>query len=80
MDTTEQIRRLLVAEINSDPDGREGLEKEHGQVWSTEEMTRDFQVKGFMAPFICVTRKSDGALGSLMFQHSPRYYFDFMRT
>jgi hypothetical protein len=30
-----------------------------------------------MAPFVIVTRKSDGAKGSLEFTHNPRFYFNF---
>jgi len=76
-DVTEDIRRTLVAEINADPGSREALEAIHGQVWNTEELSRDFSVDGFMAPLVVVRRKSDGAKGSLYFQHSPRFYFGF---
>ena len=77
MDSTEAIRREMVGEINKDPGERELLEAEHGQVWDTKELQQDFSVDGFLAPFVLVTRKSDGVKGSLTFQHSPRYYFDF---
>lgn len=76
-DPTEGIRRFMSATINSNPNSREALEKEHGQVWDTTELQNDFEVKGFMAPFVVVKRKSDGAMGSLMFQGSPRFYFNF---
>jgi hypothetical protein len=76
-DATENIRKALVAEINTDPGSREALEAAHGQVWNTEELKRDFDVQGFMAPFVIVKRKSDGATGSLMFQHYERFYFDW---
>lgn len=76
-DPTEDIRREMVGAINSDPNEREALETKYGQVWDTQQLGKDFEVKGFLAPFITVTRKSDGATGSMMFQHSPRYYFDF---
>ena len=76
-DPTETIRRALVAEINHDPDGREALEAQYGQVWDTTEMSADFSVSGFGAPFVVVTRKSDGARGTLQFQHHPRFYFSF---
>ena len=33
---------------------------------------------GFLAPFIVVTRKSDGVKGSMEFTHSPRMYFNFV--
>lgn len=77
-DETEGIRRELVAEINSTPGTRDYLETLHGQIWDTKELARDFDVTGFMAPLVVVQRKSDGKLGSLMFQHSPRFYFNFV--
>lgn len=45
------------------------------QVWDTTQLQEDFEVTGFAAPFVVVRRKSDGARGTLMFAHSPRYYF-----
>jgi hypothetical protein len=56
---------------------RARLEAAQGQVWNTIELQKDFEVKGFMAPFVVVKRKSDGQKGSLCFQHSPRFYFGF---
>ena len=76
-DETEDIRRLQLAEINAQPGSREALEAEHGQVWDTDELRRDFDVTGFMAPYVVVRRKSDGQKGSLKFQASPRFYFGF---
>lgn len=72
---TEHARRAMQAEINAVQAERDALTAKHGQVWDTDELSRDFDVEGFAAPFIGVRRKSDGARGSLMFQHSPRYYF-----
>lgn len=79
-DPTEGPRRAMVAEINREPSDRERLEALHGQVWDTEELQRDFTVTGFLAPFVVVRRKSDGAEGSLTFQHWPRFYWGFRRT
>lgn len=76
-DTTENIRRQMVEEINSAQADRAKLEIQFGQVWDSSELSKDFSVKGFMAPFVVVKRKSDNAKGSLMFQHSPRFYYDF---
>ena len=56
---------------------RRGLESEYGQVWSTSELTQDFTVRGFLAPYCMVTRKSDGARGTMEFNARPRFYFDF---
>ena len=76
-DPTEAVRHQLLAEINAEPGSRNALEALHGQVWNTEELSRDFEVIGFMAPMIAVRRKSDGIKGSLYFQHGPRFYFSF---
>jgi hypothetical protein len=78
-DPTEPIRRQMVAEINAAPGSREALELEFGEdnVWDAQELGRDFSVLGFMAPFCVVVRKSDNVRGSVMFQHDPRFYFNF---
>ena len=76
-DPTESIRRQQVAEINAEPGSREALEGKHGEVWDTQQLRGDFDVLGFLAPYIGVRRKSDGVKGSLTFQHDPRFYFGF---
>ncbi len=83
-DLTEPIRREMIEEINSKADSdeqteRQRLEAEYGQVYDTQELQQNFDVLGFMAPFVVVRRKSDGAKGSLTFQHSPRFYFDWQK-
>ena len=77
-DPTETLRRERLNEINAEPGSREALESQYGQVWTTDEMSRDFQVVGFMAPLVVVCRRSDGKKGSLEFQHTPRFYFNFV--
>jgi hypothetical protein len=77
IDPTEEARRALVAEINSQAAERTTLEARHGQVWNTSELANDFEVMEFAAPFVIVKRKADNRMGSLMFQHRPRYYFSF---
>jgi hypothetical protein len=76
-DPTEDIRKQMLAEINAEPGSREYLEAKHGQVWTTSELSNDFEVIGFAAPLVVVRRKIDGQKGSLMFQHHPRYYWGF---
>lgn len=73
----ETIRRAMVAEINAEPGSREALEAQYGQVYDSDEIREHFEVVGFAAPFMIVRRKSDRSRGSLMFQHSPRFYFSF---
>jgi len=76
-DETETIRRERLAEINAKPGSREALASEYGQVWDAQELAGEFEVIGFMAPFVVVRRKVDGMKGSLEFQHNPRFYFNF---
>ena len=76
-DPTEATRKELLVQINAEPGSREALESEHGQVWDTNQLREEFEVIGFMAPVVVVRRKADGQKGSLFFQHSPRFYFDF---
>ena len=57
---------------------REEAETKFGQVWNTEELQRDFEVRSFLAPLVMVIRKSDRKPGTLIFDHSPRWYFRFM--
>ena len=80
-DITENIRRALVAEQQEQgPLTREQLEAEYGQVWDTNEMSRDFEAEGFMAPYVIVKRRNDGVLGTLEFQTNigARYYYNFV--
>ena len=78
-DETETLRRARLAEINAESGNRSALEAKHGKVWDTDELAADFEVIGFMAPFVVVRCKSDGAKGSLEFQHDPRFYFNFRK-
>lgn len=64
----------MFAESNA---SRESLEAKYGQVWSPAEVERDFNVLGFAAAFLLVSRKSDGTKGSLSYQDEQRFYFDW---
>ena len=66
-DSTEAARRQRLIEINAEPGSREALKAEHGEVWNTEELGREFEVLGFLAPLVVVRRKADGRKGSLEF-------------
>jgi len=56
---------------------RARLEKIYPDVYDTGQLTEQFSVLGFMAPFCVVIRKSDQKRGSVEFQHFPRFYFNF---
>lgn len=70
---TDEIRKDMIETGQPHAD----LAAETGPTWTTGELTRDFDVIGFAAPFVVVRRKSDGRKGSLEFTHSPRVYFGF---
>lgn len=73
-DKTEDIRRGMIA--TGQPAADLAQAQDAGEkTWTTAEMQADFEVLGFMAPFVTVCRKSDGVLGSLEFGHNPRVYF-----
>ena len=68
VDETENIRRDMLARGQPEQDLVFADKR-----WSTEELQKEFEVMGFMAPFVVVRRKVDGVMGSLEFTHSPRW-------
>jgi hypothetical protein len=84
IDHTEEIRRDRLVAINSAVQSqdahaeRKRLQAMYGPVWDTSQLRADFEVLGFMAPYIVVRRRSDGRKGSLEFQHQPRLHFNFI--
>jgi hypothetical protein len=72
-----QIRKTLINEINAEQADRAKLEDKYSKVWNTTELTDEFEVQGFMAPFVVVRQRATGKRGSLMFQHYPRFYFNW---
>jgi len=47
---------------------------------TTEEMQEQYEVLGFSFGMCVVKRKSDGAKGTLDFDHAPRYYYNFVQV
>ena len=78
MDALDQARVERLVEINSEPRNREALEAAYGRVWDTAQLSAEFEVLGFLAPFVVVQRRSDRQRGSLEFQICPRFYFNFV--
>ena len=78
-DPTEATRRAMIAEQRIvGPLTREQLAAVHGEVFDTAEMSARYRVKAFMAPFVVVEEHGpNGRLGTLEFQHSPRFYYGF---
>lgn len=72
-DETEAIRRAMLASGQPHRDLAQATQR-----WNTQELAHDFEVIGFLAPFVVVKRKSDGKKGSMEFTHSPRVYFNFV--
>ncbi len=72
-DETEDFRREMLESGQPQRDLAEAKKR-----WDTDQLREEFEVIGFMAPFVAVVRKSDGKKGSLEFTHNPRFYFNFV--
>ena len=77
MTEAEMLRLGRLVAINASPADRHALEDRYGQVWNSRALAQDFVVMGFMAPYVVVRRRSDNSVGSLEFQHHPRFYFNW---
>lgn len=71
-DPTADARAAMIPEMPAELAARVAAGE---RVWNTNEMSQEFEALGFAAPFIVVRRRADGVKGSLMFTHSPRFYF-----
>ena len=76
-DVRETNRRRLEEAINKTPRTRAELAASAGPVWDEHEVELEFDVCGFTPPFVLVVRKTDGLLGSLIFQRQPLLYWGF---
>ncbi len=76
-DIAETLRMNRLTVLNVDPGDRKTLEERHGQVWNPVELHRDFIAVGYLAPLVVVQRRSDHLVGTLEFQHDPRFYFNW---
>lgn len=77
-DDTEQYRRARQAELNNEAGARAQLEAQYGQVWTSQELRASkYEVVAFLAPYVMVRDRETGKKGSMEFQHSPRFYFNF---
>ncbi len=56
------------------------LERVHGKhnVWNTDEVTKEFEIDSFLAPFVFAHKRSNNKKGVLVFQHSPRFYYSWI--
>ena len=73
----EEIRRQEAARLDRRRQERDKLERIYGQVWDTDELTEQFEVLGFRAPYVVVRDLDTREEGNLKFQHEPRYYFSW---
>lgn len=76
-DETENYRRARQAQLNYEASLRAPLEAQYGKVWDTSQLRADFDVIAFLAPYVVVKERATGKKGSLEFQHSPRFYFNW---
>ena len=59
---------------------KEELERIYDEVLTTSEAIERYEFIAFCAPFVEVRRKTDNQIGTLEFQHSPRFYFKFVEA
>lgn len=59
---------------------KEELENIHEEVLSTSEAVQKYEFIAFCAPFVEVRRRMDGQIGTLEFQHCPRFYYKFVEA
>jgi hypothetical protein len=59
---------------------KKDLENIHGEVLTTAEAVQKYEFIAFCAPFARVRRRTDGQIGTLEFQHNPRFYFKFVEN
>lgn len=71
-DPTESIRREMLETDQPLSDAAQAVD-----LMTTDEMSAQYTVLAFLAPFVIVRRKADGRNGSLEFTHSPRRYFNW---
>lgn len=76
MTDTDLLRMNLIA-LGIPETALEAVIANGGQTWDTDQLRADYEVLGFMAPFVVVKRRSDGVKGTLMFVHQPRLYYCF---
>jgi hypothetical protein len=65
----DALRRQQLIEINEAGPPADSM--------TTDQMRELYEVVGFAAPYVVVTRKSDRQKGTLEFTHAPRRYFNF---
>lgn len=53
------------------------LSERYDDVVDTDQLQEKYEVLSFLAPFVMVKRKDDGVVGTMMFTHMPRLYYNF---
>lgn len=81
-DETEAPRKARLIELNQDLTEDEKarlieLQERYGQVWTLAQLREEYEIIGFMAPFVVVKNRKTGEKGSMEFVHMPRFYFNY---
>lgn len=73
--------RLLEELKEAYPDVHQAIQDNmEGECWSTDEVQEEFEILGFMAPFVTAIKRSTGEKGVLTFVHNPRVYYGWRPT
>ena len=72
---SESARMRKIIEVNPEAGSRAALEEQYGQVWTMDEVTAQFEITSFLAPYVYAVERKTGRKVRLAFQHHPRFYF-----
>ncbi len=50
----------------------------NGSVWDMRQLAKDFVLTSIIGEYVIVRRGSDGVVGRLTYQNSPRYFYWFV--
>ena len=77
MVAAQQVAMAVAKEEMTDEEIVAGIRKKHPDACNTKELGERSEVRGFMAPYVAVTRKSDDVQGTMQFLHNPRIDYGF---
>lgn len=76
--TVTEEKQLILQEIKENyPDIYQQIGGSNGLCWTTDELTEEFEVTSFMAPYCFAIRRKTGEKGSFTFLHMPRIYYNW---
>lgn len=73
----DKLRKEYARKLNAKPRPRADLDRLFQITLDPEQLRENYEVISFFAPFVYVRNKFSNAEDILVFQHSPRFYWQF---